>query len=236
MDPLKSLHAASASLNQSNLKELEKAILEADNPALANRHRVYQIWEDGTQTSQKAGDLLWRRTLFTVNPALKGVNIPMPHKYSADLSYIYVTEDDAKHIRKLMSKLYLCSPDEDDIIHQVQRSAIDLICSNRDNICYKEHKTRHPIALYLCYINRDKNLEIEWETFAKEFLSEKKKLKDALILENGNTQLINKINTQLSILETTFPAEEENSSSRGWRVSELRTYDEMVVLTKAQKK
>lgn len=83
------------------LEEIKEDIMESDNPDLAKNSSVTQLWNDGEITSQKAGGLLWQRTLHNIHPGIDGINIDMPHKHD-NYSYIFCTGEDAKRIREKM--------------------------------------------------------------------------------------------------------------------------------------
>jgi len=66
---------------------------------------VYQVWQDGEITLQKAGSLLWQRSLHQIVPPLKNyvAGLSLPCK-SGDNSYAFVgSEADAYKVRKLLS-------------------------------------------------------------------------------------------------------------------------------------
>jgi hypothetical protein len=89
--------------------ELDALVRASHNPALAGEDgHVYQIWNDGELTSQKAGRLLWQRTLHTLcYPLAPKVSFPMPTVYSHKdgTSYAFVEHDAALQIRSLMARL-----------------------------------------------------------------------------------------------------------------------------------
>lgn len=73
------------------------------NLALLNGTHVYQIWNDGEITLQKAGSLLWLRSLHRLVPPLTTKeSFEMPCRWGEYLSYAVVTEEDAYEIRRLM--------------------------------------------------------------------------------------------------------------------------------------
>jgi len=89
------------------MEELINTINKAHNPDLASNNMVYQIWEDGEVTLQKAGNLLWTRGLHIIYPAINGLNInytKMPIKYHYH-GYAFVSEHDIIIIRELMRNL-----------------------------------------------------------------------------------------------------------------------------------
>ena len=53
------------------LDDLQATVIEHSTPELAKLDaHVYQVWSDGEVTLQKAGPLLWQRTLHSVNEPL----------------------------------------------------------------------------------------------------------------------------------------------------------------------
>ena len=61
--------------------ELWERITEFDTPSAVNNSMVDFIWSDGEITSQKAGHLLWQRSVRTdfLNFAIPGVDFKLPH-------------------------------------------------------------------------------------------------------------------------------------------------------------
>jgi hypothetical protein len=89
--------------------ELQQLITKAHNPKLAEEDgHVTQVWNDGETTSQKSGELLWNRSLHTLQfPLNPPINIKMPIVFSDknQTSYAFVTSEDAYKIRQLMAKV-----------------------------------------------------------------------------------------------------------------------------------
>ena len=84
---------------------LAALIAASHNAQLATEHgMVTQIWNDGEITSQKRGDLLWRRSLHQHYPPLPGVDVSMPLRHATN-SYAIVSVKDALRIRIAMSTL-----------------------------------------------------------------------------------------------------------------------------------
>jgi hypothetical protein len=71
----------------------------------ANQPMVYQVWEDGEITIQKAGELLWQRNLHCVQPGCPDKTLPIDalcHKYNSH-SYIFcATREVAVHAADLI--------------------------------------------------------------------------------------------------------------------------------------
>ena len=88
--------------------KLQDIINKLSNDNLAQNAMVYQVWEDGEITLQKANDLLWQRTLHSMK---ESINKPMevvlwPHVYG-NYGYAFVTEQDAITIRNKIAKLVI---------------------------------------------------------------------------------------------------------------------------------
>lgn len=83
----------------------EELAQKLHNPEHAKKHgHVYQVWEDGEITLQKAGDLLWMRTLHTIVPPCqyRVTPIVLPERYG-EHSYAFVgSEAEAMQIRDLI--------------------------------------------------------------------------------------------------------------------------------------
>jgi hypothetical protein len=53
--------------NAEKIAALKKLLTEHSKPDLAKKEgMVYQVWEDGEVSLQKSGQILWQRTLFTI--------------------------------------------------------------------------------------------------------------------------------------------------------------------------
>lgn len=102
-----------------NLSEIQSYSTKAHNPEINEKSRgdhVTQIWEDGAITSQKGGELLWCRNLFTHEIGIKGVRVQMPIEYDEKLSYAFVTDEDAYNIRAMLLSMVGTDPDTDEFI------------------------------------------------------------------------------------------------------------------------
>lgn len=94
--------------------EIQEMVDAASNDELAKEEgHVYQLWQDGEITSQKAGELLWQRSLHQAESGLEGVRIPglvFPHKKQwGDNSYLFCTEADARKIRQAMVEVFVAA-------------------------------------------------------------------------------------------------------------------------------
>ena len=87
--------------------DLQEMINTMSNDELSKQvGMVYQVWDDGEITLQKCGDLLWQRSIHTINPDLgfgKLADINFPHKRGI-YSYAFVTDKDAESIRQAMKE------------------------------------------------------------------------------------------------------------------------------------
>ena len=73
----------------------EELASKLHNPEHAQKAgSVWQVWEDGEVTLQKCGDLLWQRTLHTIQWApryyVAGLKLPATH---GEHSYAFVAEE-----------------------------------------------------------------------------------------------------------------------------------------------
>lgn len=82
----------------------------AHNPALAQQEgHVYQIWDDGEITSQKAGALLNQRILHMLVPGYTQSRLPVsmfPVVNTLGNAYAFVTHEDAKAIHEAMGEFF----------------------------------------------------------------------------------------------------------------------------------
>lgn len=97
---------------EADVAKLQEMLDAASNDALAKEEgHVYQVWNDGEVTSQKAGELLWQRSLHSMESGLEGVNITglvWPHSQQyKNASYIFCTREDALKIRIAMLNLFI---------------------------------------------------------------------------------------------------------------------------------
>jgi hypothetical protein len=86
----------------------EKALaLDSVKHAKANGH-VYQVWHDGEITIQKAGSLLWQRSLHTIIPPVKDADklgLRFPHRTTDVNSFAWVgSEEEAMTVRNLIGR------------------------------------------------------------------------------------------------------------------------------------
>lgn len=90
--------------------ELSALIQEHSNPGLRlTQHMVYQIWDDGEITIQKAGDLLWKRSLHTMYEALPidvWLTSNLFPERRGDHTFIYTTIEGAKTIRSKLITIF----------------------------------------------------------------------------------------------------------------------------------
>jgi len=93
------------------IEAVQAEIIRVHDPEQAKHGMVYQVWEDGEITLQKAGPLLWRRTLHSIYPGTSGLPLlQLPEKFinSRDNlahSYAFVTFENAILIRNLIRML-----------------------------------------------------------------------------------------------------------------------------------
>lgn len=87
------------------LDELKMFIASKHNPELATKPgMVWQVWEDGELTLQKSGDLLWQRSLHSIQSGIVS-NIPtsvMPIQESKHGYAFIENEEVGKAIREKM--------------------------------------------------------------------------------------------------------------------------------------
>lgn len=96
--------------NEAAVAKVQEMIDAASNDQLSQQEgHVYQLWQDGETTSQKAGELLWQRSLHQMDAGLEGVklNLKWPHQTHSGNGYIFCTELDAKKIRIAMLNLFI---------------------------------------------------------------------------------------------------------------------------------
>ncbi len=99
--------ATASSRGRPSLAELRALIEASHDPKLADEDMVTMVWNDGEITAQKAGELLWQRTLHQLYPPLEpAVSISMPCLYNSKkcTSFAFVTDDAALQIRSLMAR------------------------------------------------------------------------------------------------------------------------------------
>jgi hypothetical protein len=101
-DPIaKSRTAIEASAD--DLAFLQDQINVHSKPELAKPEgHVTQVWYDGEITSQKAGELLWQRSLHSREQGIDGVEFPVtwPASTSRGKGYIFTDDAGAKAVRK----------------------------------------------------------------------------------------------------------------------------------------
>lgn len=97
----------SGALNREEL--LTQLIQRHSHPELAQRSgHVLQVWHDGEVTSQKAGDLLWQRTLHCLAGSIlahKGLWKLFPETVSTG-TFIFTDEAGALEIRRFIRQHY----------------------------------------------------------------------------------------------------------------------------------
>lgn len=89
--------------------EIQEMVRKYHNTALAlssDADHVTQVWSDGEITDQKAGSLLWQRTLRSIEGGFPGINpdntnILWPEATSMG-GYIFCTREHAQEIRQAM--------------------------------------------------------------------------------------------------------------------------------------
>ncbi len=64
------------------VEDLQAFVDSHSDDTATNESHVYQIWEDGELTIQKAGPLLWARNLHMLSFPLPGVDLTLPHRTS----------------------------------------------------------------------------------------------------------------------------------------------------------
>lgn len=96
---------------EGDLESIRELIELAHNPALAEVEcdHVFQLWEDGSITFQKCGELLWMRSIFRDVGGIDGLRLPMPCERGVH-GYAFVTKDDAYEIGKQIVNLLIRYP------------------------------------------------------------------------------------------------------------------------------
>lgn len=89
-------------------EEIEELVRELDDPELTKiPGHVAMIWQDGEYTSQKAGELLWQRTLHCFEIAIPGaaeLKMVFPHAHGEN-SFAWVTPKNAYRVRAAIREL-----------------------------------------------------------------------------------------------------------------------------------
>lgn len=92
------------------MNEAEKLAAQLDDQDAAKEAgMVYQVWNDGEITLQKAGDLLWRRSLHCIHPGLNTVGLSvekltLKHE-SGKYTFVWVRDEtDAFRVRQAIAK------------------------------------------------------------------------------------------------------------------------------------
>jgi hypothetical protein len=105
-------------------KTLRQLILQHHHPELAQvSGHVLQVWHDGEVTTQKAGELLWQRTLHCLAPSIlahKGLWKLFPEQVSTG-TFIFTDERGALEIRQFFGDL-------SDLLQVLQHSLTLYIC------------------------------------------------------------------------------------------------------------
>jgi hypothetical protein len=98
-----------------NIEGIKALIALHHKPDLAKQDgMVYQVWEDGEVTLQKAGPLLWQRSLHMIEPPIYGAKVsgelfPMhlcnPGQKERH-GYIFTDEAGCEAIRKALADMF----------------------------------------------------------------------------------------------------------------------------------
>lgn len=107
---------------EAELASIHELIELAHNPELATEYGVHvtQIWADGEITSQKGGELLWRRSLFRMIPGIDGLKLKMPRVHGVH-TYAFVTKADAYEIGRQIVNLITRYPQIDIAPVEIER-------------------------------------------------------------------------------------------------------------------